>query len=130
MKNDQFELLWRLIDQAKASAELLKVLLNSLSKKELIAFHNEFRRAVQNLWIAADDGDWYERYGPQQDMSDDTQQDILTFVVSQGAKYYADILAHPERLRWDIDPDEVPYLGLSSQVFWERFQEEIYPNEH
>jgi hypothetical protein len=118
------DILWGILGWARKSKDTLQSLLWSLPREALVLFHKEFRGALYNLWRASDAGGWLI---PERDgyISDDGKEDIFAYVVSQGRRYYNEVLAHPERLRRDIQPGDVPFLGVAGQVYWDRFGDEI-----
>jgi hypothetical protein len=111
---DFWIVLWSLIEESRGSKKRLKRLLSSKPRGVLITFHKEFQRAIGNL------GMHLEAPG-----SADMQKDIFSHVVSRGADFYDEVLAHPERLPQDVGPRGVDFYGVAGEVFWERFQEEI-----
>jgi hypothetical protein len=116
--------LWRLLDQAENREDKLKAVLGSLPKADIIKLYKEFHRAKRCLWKASNDWDFL-RPKAGESISEDEKEDMFAYVVGQGREYYNEIMAHPEQLRRDVDPGEVPFLWVVGRVFWERFDEEI-----
>lgn len=79
----------------------------------VVAFDQEFRRAMANLWTIPVRG------------SEDMKKDIYAHVVSKGAAYYDEIVSHPERIPQDVGPGDPCFIGVAGEVFFERFGEEI-----
>ena len=115
-------LLWDVLKQALGDKAKLQGILDGLPKEEVLAFHRDFRRALHGLWSTLESGGHLKH---DEDLSEDTLEDMFAYVVSQGRDYYDDIISHPEKLRYDIHPSEVPFLGVPRQVFLQRFGEEI-----
>ena len=122
--NNFSSLLWDTLNKVNGDEGLLRSILYSLSRDELIMYYKEFRRAMRALWDEFD-ANGQLRPGPGQTISEDTKEDIFACVVSHGRDYFDEIVAHPERIRADVEPDDVPFLGLPGQVFSDRFDDEI-----
>lgn len=115
---------WDVVEHARGDEARLRAALTSLPREALINFYGEFRRALRSLWNKFDAAG-HLRPGPGAQISEDEKEDVFAYVVSQGRGYYDDILSHPERLRRDVDPGDVPIVWIPGEVFWKRFGEEI-----
>ena len=57
----------------------------------------------------------------EEDVSEDTFQDIAEWVVSQGKPYYSNLWQNPERIA-DVDTSKgETFSSLADNVFWDRF---------
>lgn len=115
-------LLWDVLGQAAGDKTKLQCLLDGMIREDVLKFHREFRRAQYCIWSTC------EAVGglkSDEDLSEDTLEDMFAYVVSCGRDYFDAIVANPERLRYDVHPSEVPFIGVPRQVFLQRFGEEI-----
>jgi len=117
-------ILWASIEAAGGDRDVLRRILGSKPKSDIILFHREVQRAWTNLWHEIDTAK-PRLPAPWVRLSEDTLEDIFSYVVSQGAAYYDHILTSPEELRLDVTPSEVPFLGVPREVFIQHFGEEI-----
>lgn len=117
-------ILWDFIDRSQGSNEKLRVILEKCSREDVLTFHNEFQRAMQNLGkVIYSAGVLFP--GPDEQLSEDAKKDIMGYAVSQGSRYYDEVIDNPSIIRHDVGPDDVPLVGVAGMVFWDRFAEEI-----
>jgi hypothetical protein len=109
---------WHLLRQAGGSPEQLERILRGISRETIEEYFHEFNRAVANLW---DSGvpEYFKNH------SEDTQKEIVEYIVGQGKEFYAEILAHPERAPIGEHIDAPAFRGAASVVYWDRFGQEI-----
>ena len=115
--DDFSDTLWDLLCQARGRQEDLERLLAVQPKDAIAEFYNEFIQAAAHLR--------HELAGVLRDRTDDTQKDIVEYVVAQGKERYAEVLAQPELLPEDVESNDVWFKGAAIGVYWERFQERI-----
>jgi hypothetical protein len=109
--------MWELLDKASGKQEQFERLLAEQPKEALVEFYNEFIQAASHLR--------YELSKVLRSRSDDAQKDIVEYIVAQGKERYTELLAHPERVPEDVDPNDVWVKGLVIGVYWDRFQDHI-----
>jgi hypothetical protein len=114
---DFSDTLWNLLREARGNPDALERLLAQQPKEAIAEFYNEFIQAVSNLRYVLSD--------VLRDRTDDTQKDIVEYVVAKGKECYAEGLAHPERVLTDVDSNDVWVKRVALGVFWDRFQEHI-----
>ena len=100
----------------------MQQVLGEIPKVDVLNFHKEFRRALGGIWSTFDASGNLKQ---DEDLSEDTLEDMFAYVVSGGRDYYDSIISHPDKIRYDVHPSEVPFLGVPRQVFLQRFGEEI-----
>jgi hypothetical protein len=115
--DDFSDTLWDLLRESQRSETKLERLLTAQPREVLVVFYNEFIQAAADLR--------HELSDLLREKTDDTQKDIVEYVVAQGKERYAEVLAHPERLPTDVDSNDVWVKGVVIGVYWDRFQERI-----
>jgi hypothetical protein len=118
MTADDFsDTLWKIIRESRGNEGELEKLLAEQPKEVIVEFYNEFIQAAADLR--------YELSDLLSGRSDDTQKDIVEYVVSQGKEYYAAVLADTQRTPMDVDSNDVWVKGVAIGVYWDRFQTTI-----
>jgi len=110
------EWFWNLLARASGSKEKLRDLLQNLSSEQLIRFEDEFAEASAQL-----------REEPFVDHLDegateDTEQDVANYVVSQGKRFFEDVWRSPSHIPPYIDEGEPGILsGVADEVHYEKY---------
>lgn len=118
--------MWDLLEQCGQEEGALRTKLATMPRDSIVALYKEFYRAMRSLWDRLDASDFFDLApSAEEQISEDGKQDIYSFVVSNGRDYYNHISSHPEDLRTNVDPGDVPFVWVPGEVFWDRFNEEI-----
>lgn len=111
---------WDVIAQCARSRNRLQMILEGMSRDEIIRFDNAFQEAASQL-LDEPFTDFMD-----ESISEDGAKDVADFVVSQGKAYYTNIWDHPDQIPEFIPPGERNTLaGVAEKVFWTRFQDRI-----
>jgi hypothetical protein len=106
---------WQIIDNAKIDQNRLYSILKSMTKDEVLKFHNEFNTACQFLH----DSKFTSHIGVR--MSDDNLQDIAWWIVSQGKQFFFNVWSNPNLFPKYVDPANKGILyGISADVYEEK----------
>ena len=112
------DVFWKLITKANRSLEALTKALEGLSREELIGFAWKFEYLAGQL----DD----EKYHAGQ-YSEDELEDLTSWIVGRGRKYYETVLHNPEKMPEEVDYDkralDIHFEAL--KVYHDRFGEHM-----
>jgi hypothetical protein len=117
------EQFWSLVALARTDQPAFVAALEGLDRKALIRFAWTFEELASALGA--------EPYASHTDpeFSEDVLDDLWEEVVGRGREFYADVLAHPERMPADVDYSDPSHRMryAASNVFFARHGEEIPP---
>ena len=112
------EFFWSTIAEAKGSRERLREILSTFSEDEIAWFHEEFVDAAAELKD--------EPFIEYMVSSEDGQEVVAEWVVSQGRDYYKSVLENPSSIPHEVDEgNETILSGVASAVYRERFGKEF-----
>lgn len=125
-KDADFDAFWALVDLARTDHPAFVAKLRAADRRELIRFEWIFVEMASALGREP-----YRRF-TDPTLSEDARDDLWEAVVGRGRAFYEDVLAHPERMPREVDSDDVSHRMRyeASNVFFERFGEEIPPHSY
>ena len=85
-----------------------RALLSTMPIPALLRFHDELLDAAAELQG--------EPYANHMEESEDGQEDIAHWVVSQGRAYYEQVLAHPETIPYTVEDKPAAALHVGSTL--------------
>lgn len=112
--NDPHAHFWSVIDKAQRSPDVLRSLLEAMSREEMIELWREYHVLSSALLVPP----WVPR-------RTDFQEELTWWVVAQGKAFYDDVHAHPDRFPKEQGPQGRRFTGTIASVYAERFDEEI-----
>jgi hypothetical protein len=111
---------WSIIEQSEGSRDKLRLILRNMDKNQIYRFQDEFLEAS----IQLQDEPFNKYISPE--ISEDGEQDISNWVVSQGRKFYEFVWKNPSKIPYQIDIENPNNLfGIADEVYEEKFGEEL-----
>lgn len=80
---------WRAVDQAREDPAAFKTYVGDLRQRELVELHSAYRDASEPLM----EPEYLDHL--DEDLSEDSVDELVTWVVSQGEAYYRSVLEDP-----------------------------------
>ncbi|MCM3293263.1 DUF4240 domain-containing protein [Paenibacillus sp. MER 180] len=105
---------WDIIMNADQNADKLREILREMDQEHIVKFQEQFLDAASVLQE--------EPFLDYIEESEDGIEDVSYLVVSQGKKYYAEILNNPEKIPSTAE-DCVILFGIADEVCIEKFGE-------
>lgn len=108
---------WSLVGLARTDQDAFRGKLEALDRRALLRFAWMFEERVREL-----SGEPHLRHMPA-NFSEDSIDDLGTWVVGQGRAYYDEVMANPDRLPTNVDfQDPAMFMRYTaSQVYRSRF---------
>lgn len=113
---------WGIVDLANADRDMLhRILQQQLTGQQIVRFHDEFEEAATELT----DPQYTDYMGD--DASEDTIKDLAECVVSQGKRFYQDILMNPKKTpNYELCRTMMTFSGVAGSVYAERFGKSLH----
>jgi hypothetical protein len=115
---------WAIIDKANRERAKMALILELMTREEIISFHNQFL----NLATAILGQEYIQYMDPG--TSEDGADDVTRWIVGQGRDYYLDIYEHPQKTPASVEPHSKQQVYYEiPRVFFRRFEEDIWSAE-
>lgn len=112
---------WAIVAEAERDRSRMRVLLEGMSREQMIDFHRQFFDAAMAVATPAH----VSHMAPG--TSEDGADDISRWVVAQGRDYYLEVLYHPEKTPAEVEPHSPAQIFYEiPRVFIQRFGEDIW----
>lgn len=112
---------WTVIESAEGNRTKMRVILEQMTREEIIVFHRQFLFAA--MAIATQEYVKYMRPGTSEDGVDD----LSRWVVGQGKSYYLSVYENLKSIPADVEPHSNAHIYYEiPRVFILRFSEDIW----